>query len=313
MPFLTSLLLHAGIVVFGIATYQAVKTLRAPTREQLTVPTLGNFSEKDLPVITRRDAEVSQSAFLPQLQEPEMVTKKPRGSLEGVLNPGGGNGTDGIADPVIGVSANPGSGKGFGPFAGPGDGSGIPFGHPNGTFMQLPTNIDRTTNARRIIFVCDASGSMIGTFDTLRTEIRKATNQMTPWQSYNVIFFADGPARSLEKAVAPATPEMKRRTAEFLDRSSAVGPTDPLPALQLAFKQNPDLVFLLTDGDFPDNKAVVDAIAQLNPQRKVKVNTILFVANKAAEDENKAFADVLKRIASDNGGLFKAATADGLP
>jgi hypothetical protein len=314
MPFLTSLLLHAGLVVFGIATYQAVKVLRAPTKVQIIEPTLGNYDEKPGAILTQRGVEANQAMNLPAVPEPELMAKA-KGELAGVLNPGGRNGTDGVGDPVIGVSPHPGGGKGFGPFAGPGDRSGVPFGDPQGAFIGVTTAITPKTNARRIVFVCDASGSMIATFDTLRGELRKATNLMSPRQSYNIIFFGGGSGvpRAMDTTLVPATPEVKRRTAEFLDRTSAANETNPLPALQLAFKQNPDLVFLLTDGDFPDNKAVTDAIAQLNPQRKVKVNTILFVANKAAEEENKAFAGVLKQIAAENGGLFKAATADELP
>ncbi len=70
---------------------------------------------------------------------------------------------------------------------------------------------------------------------------------------------------------------------------------------------------MLTDGEFPNNKAVLDLIAKLNAERRVKINTILFVGSQAEAEENKEFAKILNQIATKNGGLYKLADAATLP
>ncbi|HZL37835.1 MAG TPA: hypothetical protein VFC78_21130 [Tepidisphaeraceae bacterium] len=69
---------------------------------------------------------------------------------------------------------------------------------------------------------------------------------------------------TLDSQLLPATPANKRRAMDFLEGSTAVGSTDPIPGLEAAFRQRPQVIYLLTDGDFPDNDAVLRRICQLN-------------------------------------------------
>ncbi|HXE56255.1 MAG TPA: hypothetical protein VN541_24725, partial [Tepidisphaeraceae bacterium] len=80
------------------------------------------------------------------------------------------------------------------------------------------------------------------------------------------------------------------------------GSTNPLPGLELAFHQHPDLIYLLTDGDFPDNKAVLDRIHQLDKDHRVKINTIAFVGDN---DNDTDFMKLLKQIAQETGGVYR--------
>ena len=89
--------------------------------------------------------------------------------------------------------------------------------------------------------------------------------------------------------------------------STTAGQTDPIPALELAFKQKPQLIFLLTDGDFPDNNAVLSRCRELNKDHTVKINTIAFVGDS---DNDVEFMKVLTDIAKENGGLFKKVSQD---
>jgi len=80
----------------------------------------------------------------------------------------------------------------------------------------------------------------------------------------------------------------------------ARGSTDPIPGLELAFKQQPDLIYLLTDGDFPDNAAVLKFIREHNVgAHKAKINTIAFM------DHGAAYEKVLQDIARENDGVFR--------
>lgn len=99
-----------------------------------------------------------------------------------------------------------------------------------------------------------------------------------------------------------ATPENRRKALRFLDGVTTGGTTDPVPALELAFRQRPQLVYLLTDGNFADNAAVARRIDQLNAGRMTRVNTIAFVGD---DDTDREFLDTLQQIAGDNGGTFR--------
>ena len=79
--------------------------------------------------------------------------------------------------------------------------------------------------------------------------------------------------------------------------------------LELAFKQKPQLIYLLTDGDFPDNKAVLDRIRNLNKEKMVRINTIVFIDVTNAD---KAIVELMKQIASENGGVFKVVSQNDL-
>ena len=61
----------------------------------------------------------------------------------------------------------------------------------------------------------------------------------------------------------------------------------------------PQLIYMLTDGDFPDNNRVIEEIRKLNKDKKVKINTIAFM------DRGEQYEKLLKQIADENGGLFK--------
>jgi hypothetical protein len=191
---------------------------------------------------------------------------------------GGGNGDNGL--PAI-----------FGPGPGGGIGPRNPIFGPGGG------------NVRRIVFVCDASGSMLNKMATLKDELSKAVQGLSFVQSFNIIFFHDESFVTLDgNQLVAATAQAKRSAAKFLDDVVPAGTTNPIRGLELAFRQNPQLIYLLTDGDFPDNKAVLDKIHELNKGNKVRINTIAFVNDS---DTDKAFRDLLKQVADESGGTFR--------
>ena len=100
-----------------------------------------------------------------------------------------------------------------------------------------------------------------------------------------------------------ATPENKLKATNYLeDKVTPRGETNPIPGLELAFQQKPELIYLLTDGDFPDNNAVLKRITELNKDHKVKINTIAFVSEA---DTDTDFMKLLDKIAKENGGVYK--------
>jgi hypothetical protein len=102
-----------------------------------------------------------------------------------------------------------------------------------------------------------------------------------------------------------ATPENKRKAFTFLEDVSTSGTTNPIPGLEVAFKSKPQLIFLLTDADFPDNGAVLSAIRRLNAGKQTRVNTIAFTSGDASDELSQGFVELMKTIAQENGGTFK--------
>jgi hypothetical protein len=180
------------------------------------------------------------------------------------------------------------------------------FGTPGGGAIGLHGPVFGSGgNARRIVFVCDATGSMLNKMSVLQAQLQDAVTALKPYQSFNIVFFYDGPKVQAAdmNALLPATPENKRNAFKFLENVTSTGQTDPIPALQLAFRQKPDLVYLLSDGGLDDNlrtnKEVTDEIDRLNPGHKVKINTIMF---DGYQEEAEA---VMTKIAKDTGGKYR--------
>jgi hypothetical protein len=158
-----------------------------------------------------------------------------------------------------------------------------------------------------IAFVCDASGSMMEKMEALKAALSKAIEGMGPNQNFSITFFQNEDSTYIDLNPIPATPENKRKAEAFLAGVSTNGSTDPIPALAIAFAQHPQVVFLSTDGDFPDNDAVLREIHKLDPDRKVKINTFAFLASS---DNDPAFVNILGKIAKESGGSLRVVHVD---
>jgi hypothetical protein len=217
--------------------------------------------------------------------------------LENVSHSGGGESLIGLGSgpvrPGVGTGGNSGidAGGPLAPFGVPGGGQGL---GPRSMFMGV------AGTAIKIAFVCDASGSMMNKFDALRVELQKAVRGLRPIQQFSIIFFQEESAAVLDDHLLLATESNKARAYAFLNNARAHGSTDVIPALQAAFEQKPELIYLLTDGDFHGrNQQVIEYIRGHNADRKVKINTIAFINN------DEEYRKVLQQIAADNGGSFK--------
>ena len=165
-----------------------------------------------------------------------------------------------------------------------------------------------------VVFVCDASGSMIGLpFDLLKIELRKAVAALGPQQSFNVVFFKKGGAQALsDKELLRADEKNKAAAYEWIARQQVASNSDPIPSLRLALSQRPHMLYLLTDGWFDDNDAVIAELRRSNAARRTRINTIAFFAPDAVEADRRMCEDVLKRIAADNGGRFRVVLTSDL-
>ncbi len=227
--------------------------------------------------------------------------------------PGRGD-VPGPDDPIIGVKGPPSGGKDEYDIGGPEIG-----GPPGG---REPFN---PGGAGNLVYVVDRSGSMHKTFGIVRVGMRDSITALRSDeygqvddpnrvdQAFHVIFFAAGqPQEHGVRRLVAATEDNKASACMFLQEVQPGGQTDPVPALERAFavlsqtaEHRPGKVlFLLTDGDFPDNQEVLDTIAQLNRRKTVMINTILF-GRRTPEAER-----VMAQIARENRGEYKYVSLD---
>jgi Mg-chelatase subunit ChlD len=310
------LAVHAGVLALGVLTYHSVKALLHPQQVQaapadtgLVVSSMANGLNDGFRGST---ADPFRASVQDQIKDAaaEGASWSPGGERASLRSWDVGARTEAESDTLIGVSPHPGRSRIAGVELG--DPGGGPASFGVAARMGGAPNIFRSGllsggHARSVVFLCDASGSMLAKFDALKRELSKAIQSLKPTQSFSIHFFSDTRSLSLSGPLLVATPGNKLRATEFLETVAPRGTTDPLPALDLAFRQKPQLVFLLTDGDFPDNEAVLSRIRQLNHDRRAKIDTIAFVDKG---DTDTAFIALLKRIAAENGGAYRHVTQD---
>lgn len=158
-----------------------------------------------------------------------------------------------------------------------------------------------------VIYVIDRSGSMVDVFDMVKYEMRKSIALLNEDQYFHVIFFSEGqPIETKPRGLVPATDNNKLRCGRWLDEIVPCGQTDPIPALERAFdvlshadSPKGKLIYLLTDGAFPDNEKVLELIRSKNSDRSIRICTFLY-----SEDREEEAVRVLMLIAEENGGTF---------
>ncbi len=158
-----------------------------------------------------------------------------------------------------------------------------------------------------IVYLIDRSGSMFDIFDAVKDEIVKSVKELHPAQDFHVIMFADGqPLEKMPKALTPPTDKNKIALAKFLMKAKAKGTTDPVKGINRAFdvldkadKRPGKIIYLLADGGFPDNKAVIAAIRARNARKDVAIHT--FLCGK----KSPVAVKVMSQIAEENGGRYR--------
>ena len=311
LPLVTSLLVHAGLILLGLLTYTAYQAAVTVSQEQVIVPDAaiveGDVGGIPNPGLDGDPTRPAASDLVPENSQSEGWNRLPSKSLQAAVLGGSG---DTAADTIIGIGAgmSMGKGKGVGIGSGDGEGAAAPFGVPGGGRGIGPKSpfMGVSGNAKTVVYVCDASGSMIGLpFDLLKIELRKAVEVLVPIQAFNIIFFQEGDAAALSNTLVVANPNNKQKAYQYLQEVRERAMSDPIKSLRLAFAQQPQLMYMLTDGAFDDNEAVINEIRKLNTGKKTRINTIAFFSPDQQTAERKACEDVLRTIASENGGLFK--------
>lgn len=176
------------------------------------------------------------------------------------------------------------------------------------------------SDARDIVYVVDASGSMITSLPDVLNELRRSISRLHPTQRFQVLLIqsprepgSKAPAflyrnvtGTLKKPVLiDATRAHKEMIFDWLSQVSAQRASNVLPALQAAVALRPDAIFLLSSGVTDpallgmSPEAVLERLDQLNPKGRDGQRSIVIQTIQVLEDDP---ARLLRRIAHAHGG-----------
>ena len=148
-------------------------------------------------------------------------------------------------------------------------------------------------------------GVCLQTANTLRALI--------PEQSFDLILARDRDCLALSPdALLPATPANIDRAIDTLRRWESRGQGNPLPALELAVRLHPDLVYFLTGEDLPSpqSDAVALYCAQLVRGGGPRIHAIALTSAEPREiPAESPLTQSLRTIARAGGGDFRFATS----
>ncbi|MEM9417812.1 MAG: hypothetical protein AAGA25_02000 [Planctomycetota bacterium] len=182
-------------------------------------------------------------------------------------------------------------------------------------------------NAKNIVFVVEADGSIISDYPQIVDELAKSLRGMSEKQRFSIIVF-DGqdtkevPPRGLKRATADA----KGQSIKWLRDTRNVqnmGSGDAVKALRRAFALKPDLIFLLSQNLYNpglqeyerQRSDFIEAVTN-GRRNQVAVNTIEFNdLDRLAFDAqgNKVRLTLMEEIAEITGGEYLAVTTNVLP
>lgn len=178
--------------------------------------------------------------------------------------------------------------------------SGSGNGSGNGDFFGL------NPKSKRIVYVVDSSKSMNFPHDSVgktrlgrvKLELAKAIFAMDENQEFFVIFFSDFAIPMPAQKLQPATPEAKHKFLSWVARIPGVGTTEPLEALLLALRLQPDTIYFLTDGQFSPSivRAFNKVAEKSNRNQRIIVNGIC-LGNREGEQ-------LIRELTEQNSGSY---------
>ena len=181
--------------------------------------------------------------------------------------------------------------------------------------------------ATRIVFVVDASGSMIGAFPAVVQQIERTLRQLEPGQSFSIVLFREGEMLELPGRggrLRPATPRAIDEAVGWMGDRTPRGRSDPSAALRRAFNLDPEVVYLVsTDitgaGAYEiDRDQLFSLLDELNPaDSNDRRRAIIRCIQLLEEDSLETLREIARRHGagndgSDNGFAFIDRTSLGL-
>jgi hypothetical protein len=169
------------------------------------------------------------------------------------------------------------------------------FSRPEASFFGVKVK------AEKVAFVVDASSSMLGPtpesqklkFERLKEELLRSLKGLSSKQIFTVIMFNDGPILDKSFHQVKAQPKKIKDFENALANAFPGGGTEPTAAVGMMLKEDYDVIFLLSDGEF--DPAAVEWIRRENSAH------IVICAICLGDD-----SVTLQKIAKDSGGKYKS-------
>ena len=176
-------------------------------------------------------------------------------------------------------------------------------------------------NGSRFVFVVDSSRSMMGSdfsgrpWQHAQHELQMAISRLGPTCQFYVIFFDGGAHLMFDETAAsmnmlPASPENVARFTQWMANVETGFNTSPLQAVKCALSIHPDVIYLLSDGEFRDQTARYlkknNRHLKKNNRRTSTTGDRPFASIvHTIGFHNRAAQRVLRNIANGNGGTYK--------
>ena len=163
-------------------------------------------------------------------------------------------------------------------------------------------------NAYKVVYVVDVSASLMIYIDQIVQQMRDSIDGLIPTQRFHIVLARPQKVEELSsRRLVPAIHRYKREATDFLatiKRIPAPGKADPIEAMKRAFAMEPELIYFLSDGDYPDIEQDLEAeLGKLNEGGGVAITTIGF-------DPSPKPRALLERIARNHSGHFRMVGPD---
>jgi hypothetical protein len=177
-------------------------------------------------------------------------------------------------------------------------------GGPRGSYGTAPFFGIWDAGAK-FVYVIDCSGSMFSyrAIEAAKNELLSSLGSLKRSQQFQIVFYnldqrwLTAPGKT-DFQYFPASTSNRRLAAQFIAEVQPDGGTLHLPALKLALRLHPDVIYFLTDAGEPAMKPEeMEQIRQANAGLS-RIHCIQFGMN------DNAAADFLRKLASDNNGDF---------
>ncbi len=293
LPWGISILFHAALVLVAFFLIWAVMAQRA--EEKLVIPELTFAPQATMMMQSTEQQRVTQSGHTRSISAASVPVPSPSDLMKVDLKLN----TIGL----LGGAGNPGL---FNPTGTAGVGDVEFIGQKIG-------------NAERIVFVVDASGSLLDTFPFVLRELRKSVGSLSEKQSFTIIFFQGDGAMEVavpRSGLKPATAQTKQQVRDWLSPEAGnvrpQGGTNPLPGLQLGLRYRPEVMLLLSDnitgGGTGATAFEIDQARLLDEVRRAnvggtKITTMQFLYPDPLE-KVPGMRGTLEQIAEQSGGDF---------
>ena len=300
LPWIGSIALHLALMVIGLLTFHVE---RPRIRGGIPIESSITTAEASLPTnmaATMSPPKLADAGETPQIDhalpmpnEPQLTGQETTASGDSLRLP-----NDRESEPLMfGIGANESIGAPHVRSA-----SESPAKVSTGATEARFFGVAGTGQA--VVYVCDASGSMMATSDVMVSQLQRALLAMHASQVFNVIFFSGNrsPVAFDARNVVPADADNKLAAFGFAKRYSCGGNSRGLAAITSALSRNPDLIYLVTDGDFDDSDSILATIRSMNADRFTTINVILVSGAAGNDPDSYKF---LKQIADENGGTCR--------